>query len=375
MRTVVVLDPNDAHHLSGSGKSEELLPSKPQLLELAYAAGISFTASKPLPTETENIVSWQVSGWVKNAMGDRLEDTATYTLDMRYKERPDPVDGSVLIRAMQDHLKKRTWNYSPSKRPKDMPPDDAPDEEWFQWARRKALREVRMIDRFRDQRAETGAKLRLIRNFCNLKSKYTRAQMSKPFEIARASFDVSRAMQVGGPFKEMAERLVMSMAASQFGIPAEEAVKLLPEGGTTVNDVDERMVRLTDEEAGELVEEMVEAGFADRSACDRKATDLYGLPVSSLTHHQADLLREQIELMEVAKGVLEKEDQKNFIVHMNNATRLASSELATITDVMEQGWYDKLYPPEEEEGPEGPEESVPIYSVPFFPGLSSEVKA
>jgi len=354
VKTMVVLDPDQAHSLSPKserGKPEErLIPAKHQLQEIAYAAGIDFRESREMESPAENVITWQVTGEIENALGDKLRDQATYRLDTRYRER-DGVDGDFISRSLSDILGRRDFLISKGWKPAAYEPQQLDDmEAWNAYARAKALKEIKQVDRFKVQRAETGAKLRLIRNFCNLRQGYTREELERPFEVVRATVDISIAMKMGGPYQEMALQLMGAAMARQFNVDEKMALRLASGIAKNAGGADEvimdKFVRLTPEEVDELEAEMLEAGFKDQEACDEKAQTLFGVNLEALTHHHAALIREQISLMALAKEKLSKNELKEFVPHMNEVARLMVTEDngAAIRDLIDEEYFYKLFP-------------------------------
>jgi hypothetical protein len=352
VKTQVTLDPDQAHSLSPKNKQgkpdEVLIPARHQLQEIAYAAGIDFRESRELESPAENVITWQVTGEIENALGDKQRDQATYRLDTRYKER-DGVDGDFMARSLSDRMKRRDILLSNPKWKNPWEPDPNNAEAWQAYTRAEALKEIKQVDRFKVQRAETGAKLRLIRSFCNLRHSYKREELERPFEVIRATIDISLAMRMGGQFQDVALQLMGAAMARQLGLPQEAALQIADGVSKNVEGTDDtiigKFVRLTSEEVEELEAEMAEAGFKDREACEEKAESLFGVNLESLTQHHAELIREQIYLVAVAKETLKKEELKEFVPHMNEVTQLAvAEEGAAIRDMIDEEYYYKLFP-------------------------------
>lgn len=361
-KTVVVLNPDEAHHISGEkgSQDEKMMPSKAQVMELATAVGVSITESHEVASPIEskrhpNIVTWMARGHVDNGNGQKTTDTSNYSLDMRYQER-DGTDGSVILLEIADNLstadkvRSGEWRHS-----KGQPAKDASDEEWYAWARKKALDALKRRDRFRDQLAETGAKLRLVRSFCSLQTSYPRKTLEKPFVVYKATVDLTRALEAGGPVGQAALTALSGLFARSLGLdpgqlPMPDQKMLTESKGV---DFPKDLDILTDAEIDQLEADMIASGFKDRAMCDRKTTELFGATMSNLTKRHEALIRELIELSTKARETIGKEELPSFNAHINTMAPIAYMEATTIHDVMEQRWYDKLYQEEEEIKEEG----------------------
>lgn len=89
---------------------------------------------------------------------------------------------------------------------------------------RKAILPYR---KFKDERAMTGAKERVIRAFLGIKSTYTRAELSKPFAFPRVTTDSAKLLATPETRSAAVEHLV-SGVASVFGPRAREERQALP---------------------------------------------------------------------------------------------------------------------------------------------------
>lgn len=373
-RVQVELDVDDAHKLSGwvdsDGKdSREFMLSKVQIEAIAEAAGIQILESKPLPTQSPEIVVWQVEIAVEGVDGKIKRLRKTYELDMRLKDR-DGVDGGYILLARSNARKKMQkakenprYNHS-----KGMPALDAPDSEWDAWVNEQAMGEWTMTNRHRVRRAETGAELAAVRTKCRIKNKYTATDFDIPWEIYRADFDVTRALQAGGMVSEMAHKAIAASMVKSLGLSpdiVEGMIKSLPPG---TGAVEQDLLNADDEEIVELEKAMVEAGFKNRSNCDGRAIEIFGLPLSQLTRRHVRLMHEYIDLGKEAVQNIDKDEIKEFIDHVVEIMQIAYATKSTIADEIDQKWWDAAHgiiqgePPDdeveesEEETSEEPEE-------------------
>lgn len=91
--------------------------------------------------------------------------------------------------------------------------DEADKAAWIDREVRKALVSYR---KFKDERAMTGAKERVIKFFLALKSTYTKAELEKPFAFPRVTLDVARMLESPETRAAAIERLAGSVV-SVFG--------------------------------------------------------------------------------------------------------------------------------------------------------------
>lgn len=240
-----------------------------------------------------------------------------------------------------------------------MPPANATPEELLEWCREKAMRQVIQKDRHKIRLAETGAQLALTRKVCSLKSSYKREELEKPFVIYRVTVDFRKALAMGGQVGQKVLDVLSSALSTQLGVQPIEAKASLPSPEELKLMSSEDFETLTDDEADSLVEDMLAAGFRSRAVADRKTQELFGSTVSNLTKRHATLIRELIELSGKANEVLDGQEARLCVAHLSEMANLAYLDGISIADAMEQGWYDKMFPKEEEEG-EAEEDFVPI---------------
>jgi len=350
-KTTVNLKPGDAHQLT-YGNDPDFMPSKAQIEALLQAASARTTESRELlPAKHENIVTWQAELEIEKPDGKKMTVRRTYELDLRHSER-DGIDGSLVKQLLQ-----RKWDQASRAIEKggnshygDMPARDASREDWAVWVRDKALRELEIIDRFRIQRAETGAILRCGRSMLNLKSSYKRAEIERPFVVYSASFDVTRALQYGGPIAELAMKAVGSSLASRLGMPEETIAGLLQSAVKDVPPEHKDLLPLADAEVDALLAFMQDdLGIKDRRQADAFAENLYGEPVSRLTKRHARRIHESAALMQDAKDALEGDDMAAFKSDLRQINTLAYADGSSLLTLLDQKWYDEIYGEKEED--------------------------
>jgi hypothetical protein len=345
-KKTVILDPEDCHDIGG-----KKMLSKPQIMELLNNANGKITKSFPLPSDHPDIASWQCSGEIKTPDGQTLAQTQSYTLDMRYKERPNEVDGSLMNAILLNKLraarkiKNGSWKWS-----KGMPKKDAEWAEWAEWARDGALTELKQIDRFRTQRVETGAMLRVARALLNLKSTYKEEEVKRPWIVYSATFDMTKAMKVGGPFAEMAKRAFSGVLSQSLGLSQEYANQMLLSAESAVEgegeQADEDLFLLNEEEREKLANLMLENGWKDRRQIDKWMGDLFGESFSSVTVRHRRLIIESFEILYDASENManwNSETVSEFKEHLRYCMVLAFAEGTSIVEVMDQRWYDVIY--------------------------------
>lgn len=339
-KTEVNLEPADAHNIGG-----KKFLSKAQVENLGNAAGLRITESIRLDSEETDVILWQAAGEISKPDGQTLSKRSTYALDLRYKER-NGMDGAVMLSLLATRLDKaRDVRAGTKDHTKGMPPKDAEWKEWERWARDGALSEIMVMDRYRIQRAETGACLRVARSLLNIKAIYTESELKRPFVVYRATFDVLKAMRLGGRWAQMAERGLGLAFGQQLGLSEASIAGLLKAPVEAEEEVKTGLVLLTETEVTELEAFLVEHGLKNRRTADEFSKKIFDQPLSALDARQAALLREMISLSEDAKKVgLDTSDE--FKQHVREMVSLAYAEGGQIVEVMDQVWYDKLYPKE-----------------------------
>ena len=352
IKKTVNLDPDDSHWLGGSGDSERRMLAKAQIEDLFNNAGGEITQSTPLPTDHPNIVRWQCQGTIKTPDGTTLSRYGSYSLDLRYTERPDDCDGTLMQALYSTRVSKAKDIVEGSKKwYKGMPEKDADWADWLKWARDGALTEIRQIDRFRDQRAESGAMLRVCRQLLSLKSNYTRKEIERPWIVYTATFDMSKAMQLGGHFGDMATRAFSGMLVSNLGLSQEYANQLLLSAqNAPAKEVRTDLLLLNDQERDELEKLMLDNGWKDRRLIDQWMEKLFGESFSSVTKRHAALITESLKIMNDASERMKDwtpDSVSEFKEHIRNCTVLAFSQGESIVEVMDQEWYDLIYGEEE----------------------------
>jgi hypothetical protein len=361
---MVVLDPENAHWMSGSigKKNREFMLSKVQLEAIAEAAQIQIVESKPLPASSPEIIVWQVRGEVEGPDGKRQIIVKTYELDMRLKDR-DGVDGGYILmaRGRVAEKVKKIHDFPKDQHKPWMPKlDDA--EAWNAYIEEQAMKDWTMTNRHRVARAESGATLRAIRSKCRIRSVYKEEEFKDPWVVYRAEFDVGRALQAGGPVGEMAMKGIAGAMTRSLGLPDTMIAGFLksinPASGTEYtgpNDVD--LLNATEEDIEELEAAMVEIGFKTRAMCDGRVIEIFDLPLSQLTKRHVRLMAEYITIG-MAAVEAKVEEMADLTAHLHDIMRIAYAEGSSVGELIEESWMLKVYPleVEEEESEKKPEE-------------------
>lgn len=361
-KTEVRLNPADSHYLSGGGDNIQVMLSKSQIEQLMAAANLTIIESKMLYNE-DNKIMWQVTGEIEQANGDRRRIIKSYELDLRHKER-DGEDGTVIRvllanrwsdvdKARKDSKKKKWW----------MPKSLEPSEELDRVVREGALRELEMMDRHRLARAETGATLRVGRSALSIRSSYDKKELeTTPFIVYRASFDVMRAIKMGGQLGQQATKMLSMALGRQLGIdtnsPGIAALLAAESGGDEENEeVIDSFRPLSDEEVSSLATMMEERGM-NRSLADRWSNEIFKQALSGLTPGHIPVIEEYIDIVDaVNKAEIEKGKMAEIISHTRQLLNFAYANSMPIVDLMEAEYYNMIFPQEEEAEEEVNEEA------------------
>lgn len=364
-RAQVWLEHAYSHKMSGTEKKgdRQFMLSKTQLEAIAEAAGIEFIESGPLAnaSSSPNKVVWQVKAEVEGTDGKKKRITRTYPLDMRLKSMGDDVDGGYILLARQrarkryeDLLSHPNWDKYSSE------PALDDEEGWEKYIEAKAMADWTMTYRHMESRAETGAELRIIRTKCRIRNTYHESEFSQPWIVYRAEFDMTRALQSGGPMAEVALRGMSAAMTRALGIPETMVAGLLENINVQGNGegiVEQDMLNASDKEINELEKAMSAVGFKSRAACDSRSTDIFGLPLSQLTKRHVRLMHEYIKIgSDSSKVEMEDEERQEFVNHLYAVMELAFAEGSSIEDLIEERWWNAIYAQEEQGQEEEPGE-------------------
>ncbi len=216
---VVVVDPEDTFEI---GKGKKVLGKRP-LMQISNALGIIWD---PKTTGIIESISTKArakaTGAMKKPNGEWIVLSEEKTVDLEAIEEEQRIkqeeyaEGGKIVK----------WNGNfPVKEPWSKHGGEQAKLAHIEKEIRKALLPYR---KFKDERAMTGAKERVIRQFVALKDGYTDAELSRPFAFPRVITDTSKMLES----PEMRQAAIEKMAGSVtsiFGkapdmeIPAEEA--------------------------------------------------------------------------------------------------------------------------------------------------------
>jgi len=216
---VVVVDPGDTFEI---GKDKRVLGKRP-LMQISNALGIIWD---PKTTGIIESISTKArakaTGAMKKPNGEWIVLSEEKTVDLEAIEEEQRIkqeeyaEGGKIVKWNSNFPVKESWNKHGGE-----PAKLAHIEKEI----RKALLPYR---KFKDERAMTGAKERVIRQFVALKNSYTDAELSRPFAFPRIITDTSKMLES----PEMRQAAIEKMAGSVTsifgkapdpGLPAEEA--------------------------------------------------------------------------------------------------------------------------------------------------------
>lgn len=326
VREIVSLDVKDAHEIE-PGK---FMPSRPQLDALAVAAGITFSDSRPLPSDDTDYIRWQVEADMAKPDGTVLHIVKSYGLDMRWPS------GSVA-----EHIRGRNW--ATALRVKEgkqkwypgMPPRDAPDEEWAEWVETKTRNEHRTINRFRDQRAETGAHLRCIRSLLRMKSTYTEQEIRDEFIVIRASLDIQKALAYGGRYAQLAEAVMLGPVARALGLSPELTSRLLTSGEEKIPD---DLKQLSDKGLSRFKTSLSERGYTGAKQ-DKLIAAVWGERIETLDERQARITEEILDI-DYVKRCSDRDVSEERVIEIReeilSVASLAYSENVSVVSLLSE---------------------------------------
>jgi hypothetical protein len=345
-RTVVRLDPEDAHWLSGSKGNRQLMLAKMQLETLAEAGGMTTVVSEPVTTPHEEITMWHFVGEYTGADGDKKRVDKHYELDMRTKDRDEKDGGYIMFARSQAWSKVEKIKRFPERQHKTGMPALDDDEGWKKWVEARARKEWEQTYRHRTRLAETGAMLAAYRSAFNLKGVYDEADFAIPWAIYRVEFDMAAAIQSGGEVGRMAQRSLGLVMGRFLGIPADVALEGLgaPEANQLPEPANSDFLPAPDDEIDEIERLMIEAGFKERRAIDYRIREIFDVSLSQLTRRHARIMREYLEIGQVAReNIKDKEEMAGFVQHLYQVMRLCYNTDKTIEEEIEQVWWNAAH--------------------------------
>lgn len=325
----VHINPDECHNMG----IDKFMLAKSQLDTIASAAGIQITESHQVESSEADIISWQVTAHIDRPDGLRISRPGTYSLDLRYRER-NGTDGAIMNQLLAQRRERMAKIKAGEIKPmKGEPSATASDEEWEQYNRSRALAELLMIERHKIARAETGAALRAIRGLLGIKPTYSRAELSRPFVVYRASFDVARAISAGGQIADMARRALGMSLAKQLGLSQDTIDHLvsLPEP-TQQSSVD----------LESFVVEMLAAGFQSREQLFARLKEVFGADPAQLDSLHLAITKEMVNLRKIASKSMTPAELQAFSEHLVERARLAYYERTSVIDLIDSEWYNKL---------------------------------
>ena len=200
---VVRIDPDtkagEVYEPNGSGKGKAL--SKVPLLRIANAVGLVWVPAQTTILESsERKARAKATASFRKANGEWIPITEEKTVDLdaieeklRIGKEEEADKGPIEL----DQYGKQVWKTAKNgkKHPShilDGWANAAEKEKWIDREVRKSLIQYRL---YKDERAMTGAKERVIRAVLAIKNTYTDAELSKPFAFPRIVADVSAMMR------------------------------------------------------------------------------------------------------------------------------------------------------------------------------------
>ena len=245
---VVRIDPDtkdgEVYEPNGANKGKAL--SKVPLLRIANAVGLVWVPAQTTVIESSERKSRaKATALFRKANGEWIAITEEKTVDLdaleekqRIKSEEDAEKGPLLL----DKYGKIVWHKNPTYPERDPAgwKSAADRDRYIDKEVRKSLIQYRL---YKDERAMTGAKERVIRAVLAIKNVYTDAELSRPFAFPRIVADTS-AMMRDPATRNAAIGMMTGKVAEVFGEgePAEPVDEAVP--GLTATVVDEDVVDL-----------------------------------------------------------------------------------------------------------------------------------
>lgn len=157
----------------GDKKEDLLALAKPALRKISQAAGIIWSPQGREIEHSRNYVTYKAIGAIKMPDGTLDPYDAQKTIDLEAEE--EKVYESQLNKAYEYSNDKKKVEYLKGLTPE-------------QWAHHKTRSEMIQRRASMHERAESGAKNRVIRDILSVKSTYTPKELSKPFVVPRIDF-------------------------------------------------------------------------------------------------------------------------------------------------------------------------------------------
>ena len=222
---VVKIEKTDCYELSkGSGKN---VPAKRGLMLISNALGILWDPKTTTILESSDRKSRaKATGALKKPNGEWIVLTAEKTTDLdaieeeqRLKQE-EYADSGKIVEWQGNKPIKEPWSKHGGETGKQAHID------------REVRKAVLPYWKFKDERAETGAKERVIRQIIALKENYSNAELEKPFALPKIMVDVSKMLNDPRVQKIALERMTESVT-SIFG---KQPDLQIPNNGSVLSD-------------------------------------------------------------------------------------------------------------------------------------------
>jgi len=227
---VVTINPNpeqgDVYPVDGKRNgSDKLALGKVPLQKIANALGIVWDPQTTTVIESSDTKSRaKATGAMRKPNGEYVVVSEEKTVDLT------AIEEEQRLKIEEDAEKGKIVGWDENERGKSYPKfapwkDEKEKAAHIELAVRKALLPYR---KFKDERAMTGAKERVIKAFLGVKSTYSRAELAKPFAFPRVTSDSAKMLATPETRAAAVERLTAGVA-SIFGPQAREERLALPE--------------------------------------------------------------------------------------------------------------------------------------------------
>jgi hypothetical protein len=323
---VVTINPDpeagEVFPLDGKDESDKLALGKIPLEKIGNALGIVWDPKTTTIIESSERKSRaKATGAMRKPNGEYIVMSEEKTVDLgaieeeqRFKVEKDAERGKIV-----EEYGKIVWETSKNgkKFPKREPFKS--EAEKLAWIDREVRKGVLAYRKFKDERAMTGAKERVIRAFLAIKGTYTRKELEKPFAFPRVTLDAAKMLASPETRAAAVERLTGSVV-SIFGPGQDrEMVDVSPAKQLTVE------LQPSSEEPSAVAQEEEEPLFEDEGSTPQP-------PFAESEEQKVKRLREQLAIALEGVGPKNREAGRAWLANSadsKNPVKLAEKIAAT----------------------------------------------